>query len=149
MSMTGKDTWVCTICGGGFTRRSTANRHNRNLHVGNGMIVRPYEYIIGRQNGSLPEPTDPLLFRKNNKKTQNSSTNNAAYPVCTLEFITIIVILRRIIIIITHMECIPHFHYQILLLYQYWNSYVFDLGDESFLDDQLKILRDIERTRSR
>jgi hypothetical protein len=26
---------------------------------------------------------------------------------------------------------------------------VFDLGDESFLDDQLKILRDIERTRSR
>ena len=28
-------------------------------------------------------------------------------------------------------------------------SYVFDLGDESFLDDQLKILRDIERTRSR
>ena len=81
MSMTGKDTWACTICGDGFTRRSTANRHNRNLHVGNGMIVRPYEYIIGRQNGRFPEPTDPLLFRKNNKKTQNSNTNNAVYPV--------------------------------------------------------------------
>lgn len=120
--MTGKDTWACTICGDGFTRRSTANRHNRNLHVGNGMIVRPYEYIIGRQNGSFPEPTDPLLFRKNNKKLRTLILIMQPILFVPMEFITIIVILRRIRIIITHMECIPHFHYQIFLLYQYCNK---------------------------
>jgi hypothetical protein len=202
MSMTGKDTWACTICGDGFTRRSTANRHNRNLHVGNGMIVRPYEYIIGRQNGSFPEPTDPLLFRKTNKKTQNSNTNNAAYPVCshgiynnnrnsekdynnynTYGMHPSFPLPNRPPLPVLQQES---FHKPVhddkqrvypkplertskmvklaefeRLSYKFYPgqkaevvtrmvySYVFDLGDESFLDDQLKILRDIERTRSR
>ena len=64
--------WVCTICGDGFTRRTSANRHNGNLHAGNGMIVRPIEYIIGRQNGRFAQPADPLSYRMNkNKKTHH------------------------------------------------------------------------------
>ncbi len=80
MYMTSEHRWVCTICGDGFTRRSTASRHNKNLHAGNSMIVRPFEYMIGRQNGRFTEPTDPLLFRKNNNKKTQDYNNNAAYP---------------------------------------------------------------------
>jgi hypothetical protein len=58
--------WVCTICGEGFTRRTSAKRHNGNLHGGNSLIVRPLEYIIGRQNGTFGKPIDPLSFRKGN-----------------------------------------------------------------------------------
>jgi hypothetical protein len=49
------------------------------------MTVRPFEYMIGRQNGRFTTPTDPLLFRKkNNKKTQDYN-NNAAYPIYSHE----------------------------------------------------------------
>lgn len=67
MNMTSRHIWVCAICGDGFTRRSSAKRHNQNLHLGNGIIVRPFEYIIGRLNGKFQEPKDTLLFRRNNK----------------------------------------------------------------------------------
>ena len=79
--MINKQRWVCTICGDDFTRRSSATRHSRNLHAGNGMIVRPFEYIIGRQNGKFPEPADPLTFRKYKNKInyQNSQTGYPFY----------------------------------------------------------------------
>ncbi|MGB0026446.1 MAG: hypothetical protein WBP64_06365, partial [Nitrososphaeraceae archaeon] len=83
--MTSQHRWVCTICGDGFTRRSTASRHSRNLHAGNSMIVRPFEYIVGRQDGRFPEPIDPLLFRKNNNKKTENYNNNATYPVYSHE----------------------------------------------------------------
>jgi hypothetical protein len=44
------------------------------------MIVRPLEYIIGRQNGSITKPTDPLLFRKYNNKKTHHNNNNIKYP---------------------------------------------------------------------
>jgi hypothetical protein len=67
--------WVCTICGEGFTRRTSAKRHNGNLHTGSGMIVRLLEYIVGRQNGTFDKPIDPLSFRKrNNQKPSEIST---------------------------------------------------------------------------
>lgn len=69
--MTSQHRWVCTICGEGFTRRTSANRHNGNLHGGNIMIVRPLEYIIGRQNGTFGKPIDPLSFRKSNIQKPN------------------------------------------------------------------------------
>jgi hypothetical protein len=76
--------WVCTICGDSFTRRSSAIRHNGNLHAGNSMIVRPFEYMIGRQNGTYTKPNDPLSFRKNkNKKTHHN--NGRGYPVYSHE----------------------------------------------------------------
>jgi hypothetical protein len=35
------------------------------------MIVRPLEYIIGRQNGTFGKPIDPLSFRKSNIQKPN------------------------------------------------------------------------------
>jgi hypothetical protein len=67
------------------------------------MIVRPYEYIIGRQNGRFPEPTDPLLFRKDNKKLRTPILIMQYIVFIPMEFITTVVILRRIIIILTNM----------------------------------------------
>ncbi|MBV9176673.1 MAG: hypothetical protein JO297_06520 [Nitrososphaeraceae archaeon] len=59
----GKHNWICSICGQGLTRKSTAKRHNNNLHSGAGLLVRPYDYIIGRLNGTFSQ-SDPSLFRR-------------------------------------------------------------------------------------
>jgi len=48
-----KHIWVCSKCGQCLTRKSTANRHNNNLHSGVSLLVRPCEYIIGRLNGKF------------------------------------------------------------------------------------------------
>jgi hypothetical protein len=58
-----KHTWICSICGQGLTRKSTAKRHNNNLHLGAALLVRPYEYIVGRLNGTFSQ-SDPSLFRR-------------------------------------------------------------------------------------
>jgi hypothetical protein len=54
----------------GVTRKSSAIRHNDNLHHVDAKIVWPYDYMIGRLNGEFPPPIDPLLYRhnKNGKK---------------------------------------------------------------------------------
>jgi hypothetical protein len=39
-------------------------RHSNNLHAGQAVIVRPYEYIIGRLNGNFHTPKDPLTYRR-------------------------------------------------------------------------------------
>jgi hypothetical protein len=67
-----KHTWVCSICGQGLTRKSSANRHNNNLHLGGAMIVRPYEYIIGRLNGKFLQ-SDPSLYRHKDRSQKNMS----------------------------------------------------------------------------
>ena len=78
--MNSQHTWICAICGAGFTRKSSANRHNQNLHIGNGAIVRPLECIVGRLNGKFHEPKDTLLFRKNNNtRIQNNDPNPLMY----------------------------------------------------------------------
>lgn len=66
MTMIEKYTWVCSTCSQGLTRKSSAKRHNNNLHSGSATIVRPLEYIIGRLNGKFPPTMDPLLFRHKN-----------------------------------------------------------------------------------
>jgi hypothetical protein len=43
----GRITWVCATCAQHFTRQYSANRHNANLHGGNGTIVRLLEYLVG------------------------------------------------------------------------------------------------------
>jgi hypothetical protein len=72
----GKHNWVCSLCGQGLTRKSTAKRHNYNLHFGGAMIVRPYDYIIGRLNGTFLQ-SDPLFYRQNNRNLKDvpRSTN--------------------------------------------------------------------------
>lgn len=64
--------WICAICSKGFTRKSSAKRHNDNLHSSGAMVVRPIEYIIGRLNGKFPVPHDPLSYRRNNKSQMNA-----------------------------------------------------------------------------
>ena len=70
-----KHTWVCSICGQGLTRKSTANRHNNNQHSGGALLVRPYDYIIRRLNGRFL-PSDPSLYRHSNKGQDNSISNS-------------------------------------------------------------------------
>jgi hypothetical protein len=61
-------TWVCSHCGQGLTRKRSANRHNNNLPSGQAGIVRPFEYIIGRLNGTFCIPSDPLAYRRKKKE---------------------------------------------------------------------------------
>ena len=61
-----------------FTRKSSAKRHNDNLHLSGAMIVRPIEYIIGRLNGKFPVPHDPLSYRRNKKSQMNALGPNSS-----------------------------------------------------------------------
>jgi hypothetical protein len=75
---TDKHTCVCATCGQGFTRNSSALRHNCRLHSGQAMIVRPYEYIIGRLNGEFLR-SDPANYRTNRRKQSNFSIYNQSF----------------------------------------------------------------------
>jgi hypothetical protein len=68
----GKQSWVCSICGQGLTRKSTAVRHNNNLHFGAAVLVRPYDYIIGRLNGEFLQ-SDPSFYRRNKRTLKDVS----------------------------------------------------------------------------
>ncbi len=57
-------TWICSLCGQGFTRRTSARRHNDHLHSAKSIIMRPIEYLVGRLQGRLPSPQDPLNYRR-------------------------------------------------------------------------------------
>lgn len=48
--------YVCANCAQTFTRRSSASRHNSNLHFNQGIIVQMLEYIIGRSCGHFLPP---------------------------------------------------------------------------------------------
>jgi len=58
-------TYVCATCSQGFTRKSSAKRHNGKIHFGMGVIVPFFDYIVGRVEGKYVA-SNPLLFRKNN-----------------------------------------------------------------------------------
>jgi hypothetical protein len=76
--MVGKTNWVCGACGQGFTRKYSATRHIGNLHFGNAIIFRPFEYVVARINGRL-SPSEPLMFRrKKNQSNQNNTMINQA-----------------------------------------------------------------------
>jgi hypothetical protein len=69
-----KHNWSCSICGQGFTRKTSAKRHNKNLHSANGVTIRTQEYIIGRLQGKFHSAIDPLEFRqKSHPYQQNRS----------------------------------------------------------------------------
>lgn len=72
---TDKHTCVCTTCGQGFTRKSSAARHNYNLHSGQAIIVKPYDYIVGRLNGEF-SPGDPAAYRRDRRGLTNPFVNN-------------------------------------------------------------------------
>jgi hypothetical protein len=56
--------WTCATCSQGFTRRTSARRHNDRLHNRQAVIIRPTEYVIGRLSGQIPRPQDPLRYRR-------------------------------------------------------------------------------------
>jgi hypothetical protein len=60
---------VCTICAQDFTRRTSANRHNANLHQGTAVIVTFVEYIVGRVSG-IYQAADPRQCRRKAKKNR-------------------------------------------------------------------------------
>jgi hypothetical protein len=59
--------YVCTICAQDFTRKTSANRHNTNLHQGRAVIVTFVEYIVGRVSG-IYQAADPRQDRRKAKK---------------------------------------------------------------------------------
>jgi hypothetical protein len=69
--------WVCSMCGQGLTRKSTAKIHNNNLHSGKAMLVRPYEYTVGRLNDTFVY-NDPSLYR-HNKKSETKNISSSMY----------------------------------------------------------------------
>ena len=72
---TDKHTCVCATCGQGFTRKSSGARHIYSLHAGQAMIVKPYDYIIGRLSGEF-SPGEPAAYRKDRRRLGNSFVNN-------------------------------------------------------------------------
>jgi hypothetical protein len=72
---TDKHTCVCATCGQGFTRKSSAARHNYNLHSGQAIIVKPYDYIVGRLKGQF-SPDDPAAYRRDRRGLTNPFVNN-------------------------------------------------------------------------
>jgi hypothetical protein len=74
----GRISWACASCAQHFTRRFTANKHNRNLHDGKGIIVRILDYIVGRTNGQFL-PQDPLAYRREKKNKKNQSLFDSNY----------------------------------------------------------------------
>ena len=51
-----KQNYVCVTSGRGFTRRTSGNRHNLNLHSGMSKIAESSLYYIGILQGKYPTP---------------------------------------------------------------------------------------------
>ena len=64
---------VCALCSQDFTRRYSADRHNQNLHHGQGKIVRMIDYVIGRIAGEY-NAANPLAYRSSYKQQASPST---------------------------------------------------------------------------
>lgn len=60
----GRPSYVCTACSEHSTR-SSAKRHNQNLHDGMGEIVRLIDYLAGRSSGQYT-PNNPFWYKRNN-----------------------------------------------------------------------------------
>ena len=58
-----KQKYVCITCGRGFTRRTSGNRHNLNLHSGMSKIVESSLYYIGISQGKYPTPDPSTAFK--------------------------------------------------------------------------------------
>ena len=74
--MSTKQNWACSLCGETFTRRSSGNRHNLNLHSGVSMIVRFTDFVIGVIDGRY-NPHEPLATSIRRKSLLNFLDNKA------------------------------------------------------------------------
>lgn len=64
VNMISKQKCVCITCGRGFTRRTSGNRHNLNLHSGMSIIVESSLYYIGILQGKYPNPNPSTAVRR-------------------------------------------------------------------------------------
>ena len=62
--MISKQKCICITCGRGFTRRTSGNRHNLNLHSGMSIIVESSLYYIGISQGKYPIPNPSTAVRR-------------------------------------------------------------------------------------
>ena len=168
----GKHNWICSICGQGLTRKSTAKRHNNNLHSGAGLLVRPYDYIIGRLNGTFSRSDSSLFRRKKNVSdsiyqqqhtksndmkatvyTQSSvaplqqpshkSVDNVQAPTDMEKMMDIVLKLPELKILVNkHFP--PDAASQIIAN----ATYLASQGNSDFLDKYLEALRNIDRAKS-
>ena len=70
-------TWVCAVCSQDFTRKYSAHRHRRDLHHGQGIIVRMIDYVIGRISGEY-KPGNPLAYRSGYKQQDSAFARSDA-----------------------------------------------------------------------
>ena len=75
----GNKTWVCALCSQDFTRKYSAYRHSRDLHRGQGKIVRMIDYVIGRIAGEY-YPDNPLTYRSSYKQHDPTYPKGFNFP---------------------------------------------------------------------
>lgn len=76
-SFMGNKILVCALCSQDFTRRYSADRHNQNLHHGQGEIVRMIDYVIGRIAGEY-NAANPLAYRTSYEQRASPSAGSGA-----------------------------------------------------------------------
>jgi hypothetical protein len=54
-----KANWCCTTCGMYSSRRSSVERHVKNLHKGQRIAIPFIEYLVARRNGLYPPGQRP------------------------------------------------------------------------------------------
>ena len=80
----GNKTWVCSLCSQDFTRKYSAYRHSRDLHHGQGKILRVIDYMIGRIAGEY-SPGNPLMYRSRYKQHNSTSNSNTkSFPFASI-----------------------------------------------------------------
>jgi hypothetical protein len=172
-----KHTWICSICGQGLTRKSTANRHNNKLHSGVALLVRPYDYLIGRLNGTFSQ-SDPSLFRRKKNVVSGSiyqkqatksndikatvytqsdpaplqqpshkATDDVRAPTDNLEKMSEMMLKLPELKILVNKHLPPHEASQIIANANYLASQGTQ-GNSDFFDKYLEALRNIDRARS-
>ena len=62
--MTSKQTCICITCGRGFTRKTSDNRHNLNLHSGISIIIETSLYYIRVLQCRYPIPDSSTAIRR-------------------------------------------------------------------------------------
>ena len=76
----GRITWVCATCGEHFTRKYSVNRHNNNLHFGNGLIVRLLDYLVGRTSRQYLQ-SDPQTSKNYSPLIHDDTAGWSSKPV--------------------------------------------------------------------
>ena len=73
-----KALWACLLCGEDFTRRSSGERHRKNVHQGKSVLVRFVEYLAGRASGLYPKPIDPPRLSRRGRPQFGKTRINAS-----------------------------------------------------------------------